>query len=162
MDEGLSAGGWIGIILANITAIIAAIYFFRLLFRYHSFLNRPPSVPSIENEVAVVDWFLKYDNNTRNLRTNFKPMLEQIKQDILTDLRNNADESSLKQFVQGAMKFWEDTAFPQAALRLQTGHPTEGETQEDWIKIIYAEQYLAAKIRVLGYFLLKKYGIQMS
>lgn len=111
-------------------------------------------VPSIENEEQVIDWFFENDKLLKNFKRVFPANVEGVKKDILDDLEKNNDAKSLGKFVSGATKFWEETAGPQALLRSQG--PIEGESHQEFIYIIYGENYLSAKLRILGYFLLKK------
>ncbi len=156
MDEGLNAGMRVFLILRAILFNDVSVYvLYRVFFRKRNIFSGPPP---IENQEQVIDWFFNNDKIVKNFRRVFPAIAEKLKCDILQDLNNNNNVESLEKFVRGAIKFWEETAAPQAVMRVNG--PLEGETHQEQVEIIAMENYLSTKLRILGYFLLKKYGIQ--
>lgn len=118
----------------------------------------PGTIPSIDDANGVIEWFLKYDD-VRNFKRLFPAKVDSLKEDILLDMSKHNDATSLEKFINEAMEFWEHTVFPQAFLRKDG--PVESESEQERIEIIAMESFLSAKLRILGYFLSKKYGIEM-
>jgi len=122
-------------------------------------LGTPPPIPPISKPGQVVDWFLRYDSKISDYRLNYPEGLPDLKADILTDLESSNDAATLEARFDSTMAQY-DEVLAQASARYEVGGPVGGESQEDYAEIMHAQAYLSAKIRVLGYFLLNKYGIQ--
>lgn len=113
---------------------------------------KKPALPSIDNETAVVEWFLKYDDKVK-LTIDDPVLFNRIKNEILTDLQKHNDGPSLKEFISVVSKFYWDNILPKMAEDQKNNRAISNE-------IILIEILLSAKMRILGYLLLKKYGIQ--
>jgi len=112
-----------------------------------------PNIPSIENEEMVIDWFLKYDERIDKFLqepSNF----EKIKNEIIENLKDNPDANSLRSFIQNV---WD-------TYRMTLRHISEKKATNEGVEkdIFIMEIVLSAKMRILGYFLLKKYNIQLD
>ena len=122
--------------------------------------GRAPPVPPISATDAVVDWFLAYDEKIGDLRLLASTLgLQKAREEILNDLSAHREAASLKAHLDKVSAFWSEMALPAAATRFQDG-PIAGESEADARMVMLLEAVLAAKVRVLGYFLLKRHGIQ--
>ena len=110
-----------------------------------------PNIPAIENEEMVVEWFLNYDEKIDKFfqeKSNF----ERIKNEIIEDLKDNPDVNSLQFFIE---KVWD--TYKKILQHIAEKKAINGEIKND---IFLLEMVLSAKMRILGYFLLKKYNIK--
>ena len=114
-----------------------------------------PPVPSVEDEPGVVEWFLKHDDKLKDVRKTFPGQLPKIQADVLADLKKFPDGPSLEKHVRGITGGYESAFLPAAAALQQRGGPYDS----DDLMVFFIEAMAATKMRVLGYFLLKKYGI---
>jgi len=109
----------------------------------------------------VVNWFPLYDEKIADFRRNFPSRLDEARHEFIADLRRNGTTAvSLKTQLNKISTFYSEVALPQAGLRTQHGGPLPNETREDYRDVMFLEAALAAKMRIFGYVLLKKYGIQ--
>lgn len=128
-----------------------------------------PSIPLIDQEAAVIDWFLKYDEKIKGY---FDPppsfimnLPEQLKAEMLANLKEHHDAQSLQGFVKKIADFYSKLV-PELALiheyaekgKIPADLPPEQAAQ--LAQYTYMEISLTTKMRVLGYFLLKKYDIK--
>ena len=120
-----------------------------------------PMMPDISDEAAVIDWFLKFDDKLSDLRSGLQPKgIEYIRGEVAGDLGEHRSAEALKAHVAKVSMFHSSIALPELARRHMNGGPLPGETEAGYMQIIMIEKLCAAKMRILGYFLLKKHGIQ--
>lgn len=124
-------------------------------------LQTPPPTPPISSPGKVIDWFLQYDSKISDYGRNYPEGLTDLKADILADLASSSDSTSLKARLDSLIVQY-DEVLPQAAARYEGGGPIGGESHEEYTRIMHEEAYVAAKIRILRYFLQEKYGIQLE
>ena len=117
-----------------------------------------PPIPPIDDEPAVVQWFLNHDDELRDVRNNFGGQLPRIQADVLADLKKFPDGPSLERHVQGIAGGYENTFLPAAASLQQRG---VAYTSDD-VMVFFIEAMAATKMRVLGYFLQTKFRIRPS
>ncbi|MFH0982098.1 MAG: hypothetical protein V2A79_11210 [Planctomycetota bacterium] len=112
--------------------------------------ERPP-VPSIADVGAVIEWFLTYDSKLDDVRAHFPGAIGALKAEIATDVRAVTDAAQLQ------ARLDELSATHGALLeRIASGYAAGSASPDDY----YAEATCAAKLRILGYFFLRRYGIQ--
>ena len=123
--------------------------------------SRRPPIPPVTDEAGVVNWFLLYDEKIADFRRNFPSKINEARHEFIADLQQNGTTAvSLKTQLQKISTFYSEVVLPQAGLRTQHGGPLPNETREDYREVMFLEAALAAKMRIFGYVLLKKYGIQ--
>ncbi len=112
-----------------------------------------PKIPPIDNEDEVVEWFLRYDDKIKHEFLTDSTIFEKAKNEILDNLREHSDASSLQSFIEKISVAYTEKLLPSIA----TNH--ENNEEVPW-QLLITEMLFSAKMRILGYFLLKKYGIQ--
>ena len=120
-----------------------------------------PPVPSVEEPELVVDWFLHHDAKISDYKRNYPETLASLREDILLDLANHPDAEGLLAHVDDITAEWAALML-EVGRRYEEGEPLFGDNEEDAGSLLYREAYLAAKMRVLGYFLLEEYGIGLE
>jgi hypothetical protein len=116
--------------------------------------------PDLNNESAVVEWFLQHDEKVADLRRDFPSRLEEAREEILTDLRaHSARAASLQEQFTKISSFYFTQLLPTVVERRRHGGPRPDETVADYLDLMFMESVLAAKLRIFGYILLKKHGI---
>lgn len=157
---------WWGILWIGVGLLLIIPYWGEILKNIYRLLNpriKPAmSVPPIWEESQVIDWFLINDHEIADLRQFSPELLQAVKNEIIHDLHTHNNAQSLKSFLEGMANFWGDTLLPQALLRKKNQGPLHGESEEDAVRMVFMERCVAAKVRVLGYFLLKKFGVQQK
>ena len=119
------------------------------------FSARPPSIPPIDDAQGVAAWFFTHDEKIKDFRANFPELVERAIWEVTEDLGEHIDGASLKAHTEKIGDFWSQTALPAAAALQERGAPFS----DDEIETRYVEALLAAKFRILGYFLHKKYDL---
>ena len=112
-----------------------------------------PNIPPIDNEEAVIKWFLKYDDKIKNDFFTDPTIFEKAKNEILDNLREHSDASSLQSFIKKISDAYTEKILPSIATKHENN-------EEIPFQFMVMEMLFSAKMRILGYFLLKKYGIQ--
>ena len=113
---------------------------------------RPP-VPPITEEGSVINWFLAYDEQLNGLRANFPDQIAEVAMDIQGVLIDKADGPSLHATVTNISKGVTEF-MPQEVALYQRGGPFS----DDELRFLFVCELGGAKLRILGYFLEKKYG----
>lgn len=117
-------------------------------------MSKPP-VPSVEDEGAVVRWFLEHDDQLADVRTNYEKLLENIEQEVLVDLRDFTDADSLRAHFTKVREAYGEKFLPWAAELRERG----GSYDEAAETVFFAEALAATKLRILGYFLKERYDL---
>lgn len=112
-----------------------------------------PNIPPIDNEEEVIEWFLKYDDKIKNDFLADPKIFEKAKNEILDNLKEHSDAPSLQSFIKKISDAYTKKLLPSIA----ASH--ENNEEIPW-QILIMEMLFSTKMRILGYFLLKKYGIQ--
>lgn len=114
-----------------------------------------PLTPLIHDEEAVVDWFLQFDEKIRDFRNNFPSLLPVVRKEVLLALHQHESPSALQDYVKSLgdrhLKVLERLAHQQVGDDIGI---------KEKLQALQEEAVVAAKMRILGYFLLRKYGIQ--
>ena len=119
-----------------------------------------PKMPPISDEPGVVDWFLKHDDLLKDIRKKFSSQeMWALTQDHLLDLKNFPDGDSLSQHLQDLSRKY-DKILPLAAEVHKRGGASSDDQREIFAKVLLNEAILASKLRILGYILKTKYGIE--
>lgn len=113
-----------------------------------------PSIPPITIESAVINWFLNHDKHLNGLRANFPDQVAAVAADIQKVLNDAADGRSLHATVTNISEFFVEYTPAEIAL-YQRGAPF---SDDEW-KFLFTCELAGAKMRILGYFLKEKYGI---
>jgi len=124
--------------------------------------NIRPNLPNIEKTEEVVDWLIRYDDKIKDFRNKFKTKISDLKKEILYELKKYDNASELKQNMIALSSIYHSYIFPEALKRYDNKGPLSDDTKKFYISLIYQESWLSAKMRIEGYFLLKKYGIQFQ
>lgn len=111
-----------------------------------------PYIPPINDEGGVVEWFLQYDDKIADFRTNFPGSLEMLRTETLGILQQHQGGPALQRRVRELSDEYT------ATLGRVASQVDGGETPPD--EELMTESAIAAKIRILGYFLLRKHNIQ--
>ena len=138
---------------------------FLVLLGYSKF-SFSQSIPPIYKSEKVVDWFLQNDSKIKDYSRNYPDKLKKLKADILAEIEANSNGPALKEHVKNIGSEYEKALINIANKYDSTNWHSAfkasveaGESHKDY-SLFHFEAYLAAKMRILGYFLLKKYGIQ--
>lgn len=115
--------------------------------------GRPP-VPPITNEGAVINWFLEHDKHLNGLRANFPDRIAAVATDIQGVLNETSSGRSLHATVGNISKFFTNFT-PQEVALYQRGAPF---SDDEW-SFLFVCELAGAKLRILGYFVKEKYGI---
>ena len=118
-----------------------------------------PRIPPISDTEGVIDWFLRYDDKIADLRRRFPVALNAVKTEIMNDLAAHAGGQALKRHLEWVDKIWRHH-LQESTKRYEAGGPLAGELPEEASAFFYNEAVYAAESRILGYFLLRRYGIQ--
>jgi predicted rRNA methylase YqxC with S4 and FtsJ domains len=118
-----------------------------------------PSVPNISNESGVINWFLNYDDKASEAKRKFPSAnLEVIKKSILKDvLDNNSFEKLTKVFKELEQKHTE--TLKHMALMSPNFESFSRDEMIQFGTLGFDEVFYIVELRILGYFLLKKYGL---
>jgi hypothetical protein len=120
-----------------------------------------PTMPPITDDAGIVDWFLRHDDAISDLRRNFPSRVEEARREFIADLKRNGSTGPLlKAQLAKVSKFYSEVVLPGAAERQQRGGPILGETRQEYLDVMFLEAALAAKMRIFGYILVNRYGIQ--
>ncbi len=123
-------------------------------------LGKKRDIPDVTDEAGVVEWFLQHDDMIGDRRRRFPYRVEAAKQEILADLKDNSvTASSLQTRITEINSFYSSRLLPAAAARWERRGPLPDESRDDYAELMFLEWAVAAKLRILGYFLLKKFGI---
>ena len=114
---------------------------------------RPP-VPPITDEGAVINWFIEHDKHLNGLRSNFPDRIAAVAIDIQGVLNETSSGQSLRATVAKISTFFTNFT-PQEIALYQRGAPF---SDDEW-SFLFTCELAGAKMRILGYFLEKKYGI---
>lgn len=115
----------------------------------------PPPMPAITNESAVVDWFLRYDPKLSDVRNYLQSAIPELRTQVLYDLAVHNSPFKLKAHIDNLT-----AELVQLIEDRQKGQ--ELPCSDFGVNSRASEVMLAARLRILGYFLLKKYGIDPS
>lgn len=130
--------------------------FFKKLF------NIKPNLPNIKETEKVIDWLIRYDDKTKDFRNKFDTKISDLKEEILYELKKYDNASELKQNIIILSSIYHSYIFPEALKRYDNNGLLPDDTEKFYISLMYQESWLSAKLRIEGYFLLKKYGIQFQ
>lgn len=114
-----------------------------------------PPIPPIHDEEGVVDWFLQFDDKIRDLRSNFPSLLPIVRNEVLLALHQHGSPSALQHYVKSL-----GDRYSEVLVRLTHQQVRDDVGLEERRQALQEEAAVAAKMRILGYFLLRKYGIQ--
>ena len=117
-----------------------------------------PTVPDIQTERGVIDWFIECDEKIKDLKEVFSlGEMKEFKRFVLNDVLLNNSAEKLDALLKLFRKQYQEI-LPRAALLEEKINSLTGEGKIAAMNVIKAESFLAGKMRILGYFLLKKYG----
>lgn len=111
------------------------------------------NIPPIKDEEAVISWFLKNDDKIETVFFVKEEYFQKAKSEILKNLQEHQSAESLQGFVDKISTIYTEQILPTIA-------NCHKQNQEIPSEILITEFVLSAKMRILGFFLLKKYGIQ--
>jgi hypothetical protein len=121
-----------------------------------------PSVPDITHEENVVNWFLKYDSIANKINETFPPEnIKIIKQSILKDVLENDTLEKLNKTLSDVEEK-HTLALTQMALLTMKSTPLNHEETLALGTLGFDEVYYFIELRILGYFLLKKFGVDLQ
>ncbi len=141
----------LGLVVPGV-ALLAAYAFFKNQFGGRKY-SKPP-IPSLGDDRGVVRWFLQHDDHLNGLRSNFSGQLRNVEEEILSTLRAKDSGRALKATLGNVVKGHEH--FSLKALDLyRRGAPFS----EEEVQILFLDEMASAKMRILGYFLKMRYGI---
>lgn len=115
--------------------------------------------PTLDNLAALVNWILSKDEKARRRVEDLRAIVKDdplpgLKTEILGNLKDNPDLPSLRAFI-GKINEIYPVVFEQAQLRRNAGAPIGDETDEVWWRIIMMEPWLAIKLNVISYIVMK-------
>ena len=120
-------------------------------------------VPDILKAEEVIEWFIFQDEKIKDFREWWAPHeVNDFKAILLKDV--NELDSAEK--IQNVLNIF-GKQHPELLMKIASAYEyrknlarsLNEEEQKIYTNLIRAESFLAAKLRILGYFLLKKYGI---
>jgi hypothetical protein len=110
-----------------------------------------PQIPQIGDVAGVVTWFLQQDDKIADFRSRFPTALTAFRDEVVREINAIQSGEHLQQYLSQLSACY-SSALAHAASEFAAGrNPADGG---------YAESATAAKMRILGYILLRKYGIQ--
>jgi hypothetical protein len=110
-----------------------------------------PSIPPVADSLGVVTWFLRHDDKIGEFRSRFPTAVTALRDEVVREITAIQSADQLQQYLSQLSAYY-SSALAHAASELAAGRlPADGG---------YAESATAAKMRILGYILLRKYGIQ--
>ena len=112
-----------------------------------------PPVPPITDASAVVQWFVRYDPKLSHIRRYYASSIPTLQTVVLNDLTVHDSPFKLKAHIDALTS--ELIQLTQTRVNLAEPSPSN-----DLLQKQETEALLGARLRILGYFLLKKYGIE--
>lgn len=127
-----------------------------------------PKVPDILDEVGVIKWFLRYDDTCKKYWARFfkgkyknKSIVQKVVNEILQELKINKNADLLERRIRVMSDEIVDKLMKSGLPMVKPDLYANLSSQEEAVGVTYFS-ILVAKSRILGYFLLKKYGIQFT
>ncbi len=99
----------------------------------------------------MVDWFLQYDDKIADLRARFPRALSSLRDEIIAEVAQNPTLMALQNRIAAISKLYDDVLRALCDVR---------GPQDSGADPGYAESSCAAKLRILGYFLVRRHGVQ--
>ena len=114
-------------------------------------LPEKATLPEASDIPGIVTWFLHHDDRISDFRTRFPAALSAFRDEVVREINDIQSANQLQEYLSQLSAYY-SSALAHAASELAAGRkPVDGG---------YSESATAAKLRILGYILLHKYGIQ--
>ncbi len=114
-----------------------------------------PNIPSVDDSDGVIEWFINHDDKLADVRR--YGLNQWVYKDVASDLATHgSSKDSLIKHLKSLSEFY---ALVLEQLALRKDGPLDGETPDKVAELHCLEIMCAAKMRILGYFLLRKYGV---
>jgi hypothetical protein len=118
---------------------------------YRHLTTQKPTIPQIADSLGVVTWFLRHDDKISEFRSRFPTAVMALRDEVVCEINAIQSADQLQQYLSQLSAYYSSVLAHGASEVAAGRNPADGG---------YAESATAAKMRILGYILLRKYGIQ--